>query len=79
MERLRSFFEARGKSLTHASIAWVLQQRTITSAIVGATSAEQLRDSLGGARLELDEEELEKCDEIWYELPRARDPRIALR
>jgi aryl-alcohol dehydrogenase-like predicted oxidoreductase len=79
VERLRSFFEARGKSLTHASIAWVLQQPTVTSAIVGATSAEQLRDSLGGARLELDEEELEKCDEIWYELPRARDPRIALR
>lgn len=79
VERLRSFFEARGKSLTHASIAWVLQQSTVTSAIVGATSAEQLRDSLGGARLQLDEEELEKCDEIWYELPRARDPKIALR
>lgn len=79
VERLRSFFEARGKSLTQASIAWVLQQKTVTSAIVGATSAAQLRDSLGGAGLQLDEEELEKCDEIWYELPRARDPRIALR
>ncbi len=79
VERLRAFFEARGKSLTHASLAWVLQQGTVTSAIVGATSAEQLRDTLGGVELELDEEESDKCAQVWYELPRARDPRIALR
>lgn len=79
VEQLRSFFEARGKSLTHAAVAWVLQQRAVTSAIVGATSADQLRDSLGGVELKLDEEELDKCDEVWYMLPRARDPRIALR
>jgi 1-deoxyxylulose-5-phosphate synthase len=79
VDRLRAFFEARGKSLTHASVAWVLQQRTVTSAIVGATGAEQLHDTLGGVGLQLDEEELEKCDDVWYELPRARDPRIALR
>lgn len=79
VERLRAFFEARGKSLTHAALAWVLKQRPVTSAIVGATSAEQLRDTLGGVDLELDQEELEQCDNVWYELPRARDPRIALR
>jgi aryl-alcohol dehydrogenase-like predicted oxidoreductase len=76
---LGSFFEARGKSLTHAAIAWVLQQPAVTSAIIGATRAEQLRDSLSGVELKLDEEELDKCDEVWYSLPRARDPRIALR
>jgi aryl-alcohol dehydrogenase-like predicted oxidoreductase len=77
--RLRAFFDAREKSLTHASLAWVLTQRAVTSAIVGATSPEQLRDTLGGAQLELDEEELAQCDSVWYELPRARDPRVALR
>ncbi|MEK6289139.1 MAG: aldo/keto reductase [Acidobacteriota bacterium] len=79
VERLRAFFEARAKSLTHAALAWVLKQRAVTSAIVGATSAGQLRDTLGGVGLELDREELEQCDSVWYELPRARDPRIALR
>ena len=79
VERLQAFFDARGKSLTHVSLAWVLKQLTVTSAIVGATSAGQLRDALGGVGLELDQEELEQCDNLWYELPRARDPRIALR
>jgi len=79
VERLRGFFEARDKSLTHVSLAWVLKQPSVTSAIVGATSAGQLRDTLGGVDLQLDENELEQCDNVWYELPRARDPRIALR
>jgi 1-deoxyxylulose-5-phosphate synthase len=79
VERLRGFFEARGKSLTHVALAWVLKQRGVTSAIVGATSPEQLRDSLRGVDLELDDGELEQCDNVWYEVPRARDPRIALR
>jgi len=79
VEKLRSFFQTRGKSLTHAALAWVLKQSQVTSAIVGATSAAQLRDSMGGVDLELDTDELEQCENIWYELPRARDPRIALR
>ena len=79
VERLRGFFEARGKSLTHVALAWVLKQPSVTSAIVGATSAEQLRDTLGGVDLQLDAEEMEQCGNIWFELPRARDPRIALR
>ena len=79
IERLGSFFEPRGKSLTHVAIKWTLKQQAVTSAIVGATSTEQLRDTLKGVELELDEEELEACDQVWYELPRARDPRVALR
>jgi 1-deoxyxylulose-5-phosphate synthase len=79
VERLRIFFESRGKSLTHAAVAWVLRQPAVTSAIVGATSAEQLRDSLRGVEMVLDPEELDQCDGVWYEVPRARDPRIALR
>lgn len=79
VERLREFFAARGKSLTQAAIAWVLKQPAVTSAIVGATSADQLRDSLGGVDVELDQHESDECDRIWYELPRVRDPRIALR
>ena len=79
VERLREFFAARGKSLTHAAVAWVLKQPAVTSAIVGATSADQLRDSLQSVDVELDQQESDECDRIWYELPRARDPRIALR
>ena len=79
VERLKSFFEARGKSLTHVSISWALKQKAVTSAIIGATSAGQLRDSLRGVELELDEEEMEQLNDVWFDLPRQRDPRIALR
>jgi aryl-alcohol dehydrogenase-like predicted oxidoreductase len=79
VERLRAFFESRGKSLTHVALSWVLHRPAVTSAIVGATSPEQLRDTLGGVNLEVDAEEKQMCDNIWYEIPRARDPRIALR
>ena len=79
IERLQAFFEERGKSLTHVALAWVLNQRSVTSAIAGATSPAQLRDSLRGVDLDLDQEELDRCNDVWYEVPRARDPRIALR
>src|SRR5262249_32702487 len=47
LQRLNDFFGRRGKSLTHVSLAWVLRQPAVTSAIVGATTAAQIRDSLG--------------------------------
>ena len=79
VERLKSFFDARGKSLTHVSVAWALKHEAVTSAIVGATSAAQLSDTLRGVELDLDEEEMAECDSVWFDLPRIRDPRIALR
>lgn len=79
VDRLKRFFEARNKSLTHAAVAWTLCRPGVTSAIIGATSPAQLRDSLGGVELVLEPEEIEECDSLWYELPRSRDPRIALR
>lgn len=79
VERLRSFFETRGKPLTHVALAWVLAREEVTSAIVGATSPAQLEDSLAGVDLTLDQDEMKECNRVWFELPRARDPRIALR
>jgi len=48
----------------------VLAQEGITSAIVGATRAEQLDQSLPGIDLELDAEDFAACDAVWYQLPR---------
>jgi len=79
VERLRAFFEPRGKALTHVALAWVLAQPAVTSAIVGATSPAQLKDSVAGAGLTLAEDEMEECNQVWFRLPRAQDPRIALR
>jgi aryl-alcohol dehydrogenase-like predicted oxidoreductase len=71
VERLKEFFEARGKALTHVSVAWVLRQPAITSAILGATSAAQLSDSLKAVDIELDDEEIQQLNGVWYDLPKA--------
>ena len=70
VDNLRSFFQARGKSLVQVAIAWVLAQPGITSAIVGASRPEQLDDSLAAVNLTLDAEELEACNLAWFSLPR---------
>ncbi|HLZ21631.1 MAG TPA: aldo/keto reductase [Ktedonobacterales bacterium] len=78
-QHLGDFMRNRGKSLTHAALAWVLAQPGITSAILGASRPEQLEDSLHGVDVTLDAEELAACDDVWYELPRQRDPGVARR
>jgi aryl-alcohol dehydrogenase-like predicted oxidoreductase len=76
---LQEFFAARNKPLTQVAIAWVLAQPGITSPIVGATSAEQLRQSLPATELTLNTEEMELCNDVWFSLPRLKDPAVALR
>ncbi|MGH8014204.1 MAG: aldo/keto reductase [Candidatus Binataceae bacterium] len=79
VEKLHKFFSPRGKSLTQVAIAWVLAQPTITCAIVGATSAAQLEQSLPATELTLDSQEMEICNQVWFELPRLSDPTVATR
>ena len=67
---LREELTTRGKSLTHTALRWVLEQPGITSAIVGASRPEQLRDSLGALEAPLDEADRAACDAAWYSLPR---------
>ena len=79
VDRLKAFFDARGKSLTHVALSWTLTRPGITSAILGASKPEQIVDSLRGVDLVLDDEELVACDAAWYNLPREKDPAVARR
>lgn len=79
VEQLKAFFEPRDKSLTHVALAWVLAQSDVTCAILGASKPDQLQDSLQGVDITLAPDELAACDDVWYSLPRLRDPGIALR
>jgi aryl-alcohol dehydrogenase-like predicted oxidoreductase len=74
VEKLRGFLAPRGRSLVETAVAWVLSRPGITSAIVGATRAEQLAASLAACDLELSTEEWSLCDSLWFELPRRRTP-----
>jgi aryl-alcohol dehydrogenase-like predicted oxidoreductase len=70
VERLKAYFAEREISLTHAAIAWVLAQEGVTSAIVGASLAEQIADSLHAVEIELTEDDMAFCDAAWFNLPR---------
>ena len=76
---LQRHFAERDLSLTHAAIAWVLAQDGVTSAIVGASRAEQIEDSLRYQEAQLSAADLEVCDQPWYRIPRPADPEVALR
>jgi aryl-alcohol dehydrogenase-like predicted oxidoreductase len=79
VESLREYFWARNRSLAQVALAWVLARPGVTSAIVGASRRAQLDDSLPAVELRLTEEETAFCDDVWYRLPRLKDPSVALR
>jgi aryl-alcohol dehydrogenase-like predicted oxidoreductase len=70
VDRFREGVSARGLTPASVAIAWVLAQPGISSAIVGASSAEQLSAPLEAVDLDLDEELAQICDRMWWSLPR---------
>jgi 1-deoxyxylulose-5-phosphate synthase len=72
VSRLAADVASRGKSITHVALRWVLDQPEVTCAIVGASRAEQLRDSLKALDTVLDDADRAACDDAWYALPRRR-------
>ncbi len=79
VEELKRHLKTKNHSLAQMAIAWVLNKPGITSAIVGASRPEQLDETLRAAGLRLTSEEEALCDEVWFRLPRLRDPALALR
>jgi L-glyceraldehyde 3-phosphate reductase len=60
---LNELASRRGQSLAQMAIAWTLRDPRVTSALVGASSVEQLDDTLGAlSRLDFSDEELAEID-----------------
>lgn len=74
VQKLKRFFDSRGKSLISVAVKWVLDQPGITCAIVGASKPEQLDQSLAAIKVSLTEEEKELCNLAWFQLPRPVTP-----
>jgi L-glyceraldehyde 3-phosphate reductase len=66
LEKIRALNEiaaSRGQSLAQMAIAWVLRDPRVTSALVGASSVQQLEDNLGAVtNLDFTDEELAEID-----------------
>jgi L-glyceraldehyde 3-phosphate reductase len=64
-KKLNEIAKQRGQSLAQMAIAWVLRQPVVTSALIGASSVQQLEDNLAALNnLKFSEEELSKIEEI---------------
>ncbi len=74
VQQLKRVLEPRKRSLVQVAVAWVLAQPGVTSAIVGASRAEQLNESLAAVDVALEPEEIEACNLAWYSLPRPPTP-----
>ncbi len=70
VEKLKSYCDGRGWNLATASVAWVLERPGITSAIVGASRAEQLEATLDGAGLVFDDDARAVFESVWWSIPR---------
>ena len=57
LEKLKALSGQRGETMTQTALAWCLTKDFITSPIIGATSVEQLEESLGAAEKRLTPEE----------------------
>ncbi len=63
VKALAQIAQARGQTLPQMAVAWTLRDPRVTSTVVGASSAEQLRDTVGAVRnLDFDDEELAQID-----------------
>lgn len=64
IDALGPMAEKKGASVAQLSIAWLLQQKTVTSVIIGAKNKEQLADNLKSTEVQFTEDELKNLDEI---------------
>ena len=73
VQRLVPLAEQAGLSMAQLAVAWVLQNDDVSSAIVGASRPEQVRDNAGAAGVTLEDDLLEKIDDALGDVV-VRDP-----
>jgi aryl-alcohol dehydrogenase-like predicted oxidoreductase len=56
--------ERRGANIAQTALAWLLHQPVVTSVIIGARNAAQLKDNLTSVDVKLDDADLKELDEI---------------
>ena len=74
ISRLKAVADAHGRSMPQFALAGALSNPAITSIICGVTSLKQLEENIGAVDVELTQEELDVCDEVWLQL---RPPRFS--
>jgi aryl-alcohol dehydrogenase-like predicted oxidoreductase len=74
VQKLKPIAQDAGLSMARLAIAWVLQNRNVSSAIVGASRPEQIRDNAKAAGVRLDDATMKRIDAALGDVV-VRDPR----
>jgi len=64
VQQLRPVADGLGLSMAQLAIAWVLQNRNVAAAIIGATRPEQVHDNVQAAGVTLDADVLARIDDV---------------
>jgi aryl-alcohol dehydrogenase-like predicted oxidoreductase len=64
VQRLAPLAQEAGLSMAQLALAWVLQNPQVSSAIIGATRPEQVRDNVKAAGVKLGAELMQRIDEV---------------
>jgi aryl-alcohol dehydrogenase-like predicted oxidoreductase len=73
VQDLRPIADDLGLSMAQLALAWVLQNRNVAAAIIGASRPEQVADNVKAAGVTLDADVLTRIDDILGDIPE-RDP-----
>src|SRR5438067_7340404 len=77
VQQLRPVADGLGLSMAQLALAWVLRERNVASAIIGATRPEQVEDNAAASGVSLDAATLERIDEILGDSVRWEGPASA--
>ncbi|MFI6319437.1 aldo/keto reductase family protein [Nonomuraea sp. NPDC050556] len=64
VQQLKPVADDLGLTMAQLAVAWVLQNKNVASAIVGATRPEQVRDNVKAAGVKLEADVMKRIDEI---------------
>jgi aryl-alcohol dehydrogenase-like predicted oxidoreductase len=64
VQQLRPLADEAGLSLATLAVAWVLQNRNVSAAIIGASRPEQVTENVKAAGTKLDADLLTRIDEV---------------
>lgn len=74
VQKLKPIAQEAGLSMAQLAVAWVLQNPNVSSAIIGASRPEQVRDNVKAAGVKLDPAVMKKIDDVLGDVVE-RDPK----
>ncbi|HSN07135.1 MAG TPA: aldo/keto reductase family protein [Candidatus Angelobacter sp.] len=77
VQGLKPLAEQAGLSMAQLAVAWVLQHDVVSSAIVGATRPEQVKDNVGASGVRLEDDLMAAIDTVLADVV-VTDPRLTV-